>query len=194
VKQDGSVVAYEWDANGDMVGRVEGKRRTQFEYDFDNRLIKIVYPDGREVRYGYDGLGRRVWRKEGAGVRYFFYDGDRIIAEREGDRWVVRYLLGLKPVGFVAGGELRVYHGDRLGSVRWVTDGGQDIIASYVYEGFGRVVGQEGGDGGPYQWCGLWGYRNDHDGGLMHVGARYYELEQGIMKLRREDGCKKILF
>jgi len=40
-------------------------------------------------------------------------------------------------------------------------------------------VGQEGGGGGPYQWCGLWGYRNDHDGGLMHVGARYYEVETG---------------
>ncbi|MER3502199.1 MAG: hypothetical protein C4295_12185, partial [Candidatus Fervidibacterota bacterium] len=36
-----------------------------------------------------------------------------------------------------------------------------------------------GGVGGPYQWCGLWGYRNDHDGGLMHVGARYYEVETG---------------
>ncbi|MCS7278101.1 MAG: RHS repeat protein [Aquificaceae bacterium] len=28
------------------------------EYNFDNRLVKIVYPDGRIVRFGYDGLGR----------------------------------------------------------------------------------------------------------------------------------------
>lgn len=42
---------------------------------------------------------------------------------------------------------------------------------------FGKAVGQEGGGGGSYQWCGLWGYRNDWDGGLMHVGARYYEVE-----------------
>ena len=40
-------------------------------------------------------------------------------------------------------------------------------------------MGQEGGGGGSYQWCGLWGYRNDWDGGLMHVGARYYEVETG---------------
>jgi len=54
--------------NGNMVGRVEGKQRTQFEYDFDNRLVRIVYPDGKEVRYGYDGLGRRVWREEGCDI------------------------------------------------------------------------------------------------------------------------------
>ncbi|MCS7278100.1 MAG: hypothetical protein NZ531_04540, partial [Aquificaceae bacterium] len=112
-------------------------------------------------------------------MRQFYFDGDRIIAEREGNAWVVRYLLGLRPCGFVSGGQVRIYHADRLGSVRWVTDGSQNIVASYVYEGFGKIVGQNGGSGGPYQFCGLWGYRNDGDAGLMHVGARYYEFETG---------------
>jgi len=179
VKPDGSVVAYEWDGNGNMVARVEGNQRTQFEYDFDNRLIKIVYPSGVVVQFGYDGIGRRVFRQESSVVRYFYYDGDEIIAEREGNNWVVRYLHGLKPCGFVSNGQVRVYHADRLGSVRWVTDGSQNIVVSYVYEGFGKVVGQDGGQGGPYQFCGLWGYRNDQDAGLLHVGARYYEVETG---------------
>ena len=108
-------------------------------------------------------------------MRYFYYDGDRIIAEREGSSWVVRYLLGLRSCGHVVSGQVRVYHADRLGSVRWVTDGSQSIVVSYVYEGFGKVVGQSGGGGGPYQFCGLWGYRNDQDAGLLHVGARYYD-------------------
>ncbi len=141
--------------------------------------MKITYSDGSVVRFGYDGLGRRVFRQEGSNVRYFYYDGDRIIAEREGNAWVVRYLLGLRPSGFMANGQVRVYHADRLGSVRWVTDGSQNILVSYVYEGFGKIVGQNGGGGGPYQFCGLWGYRNDQDAGLMHVGARYYEVETG---------------
>jgi RHS repeat-associated protein len=50
---------------------------------------------------------------------------------------------------------------------------------SYVYEGFGKIVGQNGGEGGPYQFCGLWGYRNDNDAGLLHIGARCYEGETG---------------
>ena len=179
VKPDGSVVAYEWDGNGNMVARTEGDQTTQFDYDYDNRLVKITYSDGSVVRFGYDGLGRRVFRQEGNVVRQFYFDGDRIIAEREGNAWVVRYLVGLRPSGFVANGQVRVYHADRLGSVRWVTDGSQNIVVSYVYEGFGKIVGQNGGGGGPYQFCGLWGYRNDQDAGLMHVGARYYEFETG---------------
>ncbi|MGQ9461665.1 MAG: RHS repeat domain-containing protein [Candidatus Fervidibacter sp.] len=71
VKPEGSVVACEWDGNGNMVAKTEGNQTTQFEYDYDNRLVKIIYPDGAEVRYGYDGLGRRVWRQDGAGARYF---------------------------------------------------------------------------------------------------------------------------
>jgi len=179
VRHDGSVVAYEWDANGNMVARTEGNQTTQFEYDFDNRLVKITYPNGSEVRFGYDGLGRRVFRQEGNVVRYFYYDGDRIIAEREGSSWVVRYLLGLKSCGHVVSGQVRVYHADRLGSVRWVTDGSGNLVASYVYEGFGKVVGQEGSEVVPYRFCGLWGYRDDGDAGLLHVGARYYEVETG---------------
>jgi len=84
------------------------------------KLIKITYPDRRVVRFGYDGLGRRVWRQDGNLVRYFYYDGERVIAEREGNSWVVRYLLGLRLSGFVANGQVRVYHADRLGSIRWV--------------------------------------------------------------------------
>jgi RHS repeat-associated protein len=179
VRHEGSVVAYDWDGNGNMVARTEGNQTTEFEYDYDNRLVRIVYPNGSEVRFGYDGLGRRVFRQEGASVRYFYYDGDKIIAEREGSSWVVRYLLGLNPCGHVVSGQVRVYHADRLGSVRWVTDGSGNLVASYVYEGFGKIVGQSGGGGGPYQFCGLWGYRNDQDAGLLHVGARYYEVETG---------------
>ena len=79
----------------------------------------------------------------------------------------------------MANGQVRIYHADRLGSVRWVTGGSGNLVASYVYEGFGKVVGQSGGGGGSYQFCGLWGYRNDQDAGLLHVGARYYEIETG---------------
>jgi RHS repeat-associated protein len=179
VKPDGSVVAYDWDANGNMISRAEGNQTTEFEYDYDNRLIKIVYPSGNVVQFGYDGLGRRVFRQEGNVVRYFYYDGDKIIAEWEGNSWVVRYLLGLRSCGHVVSGQVRVYHADRLGSVRWVTDGSGNLVASYVYEGFGKIVGQGGSEVVPYRFCGLWGYRNDGDAGLLHVGARYYEVETG---------------
>lgn len=42
--------------------------------------------------------------------------------------------VGGRSCGVCAGGGLRVYHGDRSGSVRWVTDGGQNLVVSYAYE------------------------------------------------------------
>ena len=60
-----------------------------------------------------------------------------------------------------------------------MTDESQNIVASYVYDGFGKLVGQEGSEVVPYRFCGLWGYRNDWDARLLHVGMRYYEAEVG---------------
>ena len=96
VKPDGSVVAYDWDGNGNMVARTEGNQTTQFDYDYDNRLVKITYPNGSVVQFGYDGLGRRVFRQEGASVRYFYYDGDKIWRQnhsRAGGKFVVSSLF-----------------------------------------------------------------------------------------------------
>ena len=91
-------------------------------------------------------------------------------------------------------GQVRIYHADRLGSVRWVTDGGGNLVASYVYEGFGKVVGQDGSETVPYRFCGLWGYRNDGDVGLLHVGARYYEAETGRWVQKEPNGWQGYLY
>ena len=118
-------------------------------------------------------------------MRYIYYDGDKIMAEREGNSWVVRYLLGLKSCGQVVSGQVRVYHVDRLGSVRWVTDGSGNLVASYVYEGFGKVVGQSGGevDHISFVVCGVIATTKMQDCCM---------LVRGIMRLKREDGCKRM--
>ncbi|MCS3921170.1 RHS repeat-associated core domain-containing protein [Fervidibacter sacchari] len=127
-------------------------------------------------------------------MRYFYYDGNRIIAEREGNSWVVRYLLGLRSCGQVVSGQVRVYHADRLGSIRWITDGSGNLVASYVYEGFGKIVGQSGNETVPYRFCGLWGYRDNEDVGLLHVGARYYEAETGRFVQKEPNGWQGYLY
>ncbi len=186
VRHDGSVVAYNWDANGNMIARAEGDETTQFDYDYDNRLVKITYPNGSEVRFGYDGLGRRVFRQEGNNVRYFYYDGEKIIAEREGNSWVVRYLLGLKSCGQVVSGQVRVYHADRVGSVRWVTDGVQNMWQVMFMKGLGRSLGGTGveADRISFADCGV----------IATIKMRgCYMLGRGIMKLKQEGLYRKIL-
>ncbi len=41
------------------------------------------------------------------------------------------------------------------------------------------VVSQSGSSGNPYRFAGAWGYRDDGDAGLLHVGARYYDPQVG---------------
>jgi RHS repeat-associated protein len=41
------------------------------------------------------------------------------------------------------------------------------------------VAGSSGSSTNPYMYAGDWGYRNDGDAGLMHVGARYYDAQVG---------------
>ncbi|MCS6830016.1 MAG: RHS repeat-associated core domain-containing protein [bacterium] len=46
-------------------------------------------------------------------------------------------------------------------------------------EAFGNAVAQWGSTSNPYRFAGAWGYRDDGDAGLLHVGARYYDPQVG---------------
>jgi RHS repeat-associated protein len=46
-------------------------------------------------------------------------------------------------------------------------------------EAFGNAVAQWGSSANPYRFAGAWGYRDDGDTGLLHVGARYYDPQVG---------------
>ncbi|MEN6342987.1 MAG: 6-bladed beta-propeller, partial [Methanospirillum sp.] len=61
---------FTYDANGNMVSRKEGNRTTTFEYNYDNRLIRVSSPEGVQ-EYVYDALGNRVGlRRNGILTRY----------------------------------------------------------------------------------------------------------------------------
>jgi RHS repeat-associated protein len=68
---------------------------------------------------------------------------------------------------------------DGLGSERTVTNASQTVTGTINYDAFGQTVGTTGSSTNPYMFAATWGYRNDGDAGLMHVGARYYDAEGG---------------
>ena len=47
----------------------------------------------------------------------------------------------------------------------------QAITSTSTTEAFGNAVSQWGSSANPYRFAGAWGYRNDGDAGLLHVGA-----------------------
>jgi RHS repeat-associated protein len=68
---------------------------------------------------------------------------------------------------------------DGHGSERTVTNSSQTVTGSVNFEAFGQTVGSTGTSANPTMYAGDWGYRNDGDAGLMHVGARYYDAQVG---------------
>ncbi|WP_432728915.1 RHS repeat-associated core domain-containing protein [Variovorax sp. W6] len=88
----GSTITYQWDANGNQVGKTEGTRTTNFVYDGDNRLIEVKEQNGNLIaRYDYDPLNRRTWKEqyrdragnvlEQASRTYYLYSEEGLIAE-----------------------------------------------------------------------------------------------------------------
>jgi RHS repeat-associated protein len=68
---------------------------------------------------------------------------------------------------------------DGLGSERAVTNASQTVTGTINYDAFGQAIGITGSSTNPYLFAATWGYRNDGDAGLMHVGARYYDAQVG---------------
>ena len=60
-----------------------------------------------------------------------------------------------------------------------MTAANQSVSGTITFEGFGQTVATTGSSSNPYMFKGAWGYRNDGDAGLHHVGARYYDAQAG---------------
>ncbi|GIV17875.1 MAG: hypothetical protein KatS3mg022_3310 [Armatimonadota bacterium] len=68
---------------------------------------------------------------------------------------------------------------DGLGTTRATVDSSQAVTSTLTTEAFGNQVAQWGNSANPYRFAGAWGYRDDGDAGLLHVGARYDDPQAG---------------
>jgi len=168
---------YAWNANGNLTSKTEGGVTTDFGYDFDDQLASIAGPT--TVSFGYDGLGHRVTRTDAGATTTFLHDGKRITTEKQGTAATAHFAYGLDRLSRDNGTNFRYYLVDGLGSTRQLTDESEAVFASYVFEGFGILVAQSGSTVNPYKFAETSNYRDDGDAGLIHVGARYYDIQVG---------------
>jgi RHS repeat-associated protein len=138
-------------------------------YDYEGQLTSITQ-GGNTISFAYDALGRRFSRTaDGTTTRFL------PLLEKQGATTTATYTSGNDLIR--KDGETFLYDG--LGSSRQSTNSSQTVTSSRTYEGFGQTVASSGTSSSPYQFAGTWGYRNDGDAGLMHVGARYYDAQVG---------------
>ncbi|MCS6862740.1 MAG: RHS repeat-associated core domain-containing protein, partial [Abditibacteriales bacterium] len=94
----------------------------------------------------------------------------------QGSNVVAHYVYGVNRVSRdVNGSSYEYYHSDGLGSTRQLTSDTQSITQTTTFDAFGNIESNAGSSNNAYKYAGQWGYRNDGDDGLMHVGARYYD-------------------
>ncbi len=166
--------SYSYNANGEQTGRTLGGTAYSLSYDYEGQLTQITQGQ-TSTDFAYDALGRRFSRTAGGTTTEFVYGAGGMVLEKQGGSYTQAYSQGN---GLLRrGSEYPLYDGH--GSERTVTNSSQTVTGSVNFVAFGQVAGTTGSSTNPYMYAGDWGYRNDGDAGLMHVGARYSDAQVG---------------
>jgi RHS repeat-associated protein len=157
--------AFGWNADGQLTSR-SGSEEAGFEWDFEERLRRVVHADGRVTEHVYDADGNRVELREtpagGGPVRVTRYLVDtagplsHVVAELDASGQVRAHytraddelLAVLRPGGS------RFFHADGVGSVRRLTDETGFVTDAYRFSAFGELREHTGADPNTYRFAG----------------------------------------
>jgi len=161
------------------VGVTTARGADGFGYDQANRLTQATVAGLTETST-YDGDGVRATRQVGAGplTRYVTDPAAGLpVTLDDGTR---RYVWGLGLAYAVSGTAIEVYHADRLGSVRALTDAGGSVIATYRSDEFGIPLSATGSSTQPFRYTG----EPLDASGLTYLRARLYDPSIGRFMTR----------
>ncbi len=166
VLSDGTYT-YTYDANGNMVGRSDGRTIT---YDYENRVVSISTAGS----YRYDADGERTVKTEGGTTTYYFFQ-DYEETRQSGQPTVkVKYYFmnGIRIAERSSVDGLLFYHADHLGSAVRITDACAAIVKSLAYDPFGADAYSSGSPTITHKYT---DQIQDSGSGLYYYGARYYD-------------------
>ncbi len=172
-----------YDFNGNLVDNGSGQT---YEWDAENRLVKITYADQTSTEFRYDGQSRRVGitEKDAARVvtsekRYLWAEGAQPAEERAADgRTVVKqyHAQGEFLPGATAPLNKVFYTKDHLGSVRELVNGNGTLQTRYDYDLWGgrtKITGTVESE------VGYTGHHHHGKSGLMLTWYRAYDPVTG---------------
>jgi RHS repeat-associated protein len=130
---------------------------------------------GTGETYTYDGDGTRFTRRVGTGPLTRYVSDPAAALPVIVDDGTRAYVYGLGLAYAVAGSALEVYHADRLGSVRELTNGAGAVTATYRTDEWGIPTQNTGSSTQPFGYTG-----EPVDGtGLVYLRARLYDPSLG---------------
>jgi RHS repeat-associated protein len=173
---------YTYDADGNLASRTQKSDDavTRYNFDGENRLVRIDQPDGTTMSYRYDGWGRRVAKEVGGVVTRYVYGFSDILLEFDGSgSLAARYTHGDRldqPLSMERNGSEYYFHTDQLGSIRLVTDASGTVQNTYDYDAFGNFTEHVEAVASPY---GFTAREFDPESGFYFYRARYYSPRLG---------------
>jgi RHS repeat-associated protein len=180
--------------NSDGNGNLTNDGTRAFGFDCENQLTNVTLIGQWRSDFVYDGLNRRriardfVWQG-GAWVltneAHYIYDARLLIQERNTNNTpLVTYTRGLdfsgslQQAGGIGGLLARTdgsgstfYHADAVGNITTLMDGSENIVARYLYNPYGKLIGKWGtlADANVMRFSSKPGYRDIYD-----FGYRWY--------------------
>ncbi|MCW5958626.1 MAG: RHS repeat-associated core domain-containing protein [Pyrinomonadaceae bacterium] len=167
---------YNYDANGNLVTKSEGKNFWRFTWDYENRLTSASTRK-ETVRYKYDALGRRVQRyfRGGKENTKFIYDGQDVLVD-DNNGVLTKYQNGLgidDKLKISLNGTAKYFLADHLGSTNGLADSSGNLTEQTAYDSFGTATTNLSTR---YQFTGR---EYDNFTGLHYYRARFYDAQIG---------------
>ena len=139
-------VSYEYDANGNTIGKTDQTGTTTYTYDIDNRLVSINNAQSSIVNYYYDPFGKRLWKEIGGVRTNFFYSDEGLIGEYDLSGTETRTYgyapnstWTTDPLFQKTGSNYYWYQNDHLGTVQNMIDTSGVVVWAATYDVFGRA-------------------------------------------------------
>ena len=181
----GVTTTYGYDDNGNTLSRTNATDQVFYDWDFENRLVAAdTDGDGTDdVEYQYDADGIRVSSETGGEQTRFLIDTNQPYAQvieeyTPGGVIKVSYVHGLDLISQNRPADTgkSFYHVDGLGSTRALTNASGLVTDRYIYDAFGRTIGQVGSTGNVYLFA---GEQRDVATGLDYLRARWMNTGVG---------------
>jgi len=166
--------SYTYDNSGNLKSKTLSGVTSVYNYDFENRLIKVTQGGSTLGAYAYDPFGLRVKRVESSVTTIYLNQEVNVLYEKQGSVANDYVIVGQLLLAKLSGTNTYYFHQDHLGSTRLITLGATTDFSSN-YQPFGSQYGASGTDP-VYKYT---GQQHDTATGLYYYGTRYYDLSVG---------------
>jgi RHS repeat-associated protein len=190
-----SSVSFSYDLNGNLLS--DGLKA--YAYDDANQLTNVTAAGQWKTDFVYDGLGRRRITRDYTYLPssnsylltnevHYIYDGMMVQQERDSNNTAqVTYTRGLDLSGGFQGaggiggllarsegGSHAFYHADTGGNITSLADSSGSVVARYLYDPFGNLLGRWGALAGVNRY--QFSSKEVHGpSGTYYYGFRFYE-------------------